>query len=105
MLSEIVEEWLDEDTADQTLTLMLMKPDITVDDRGQVKPVVRRMSLNADSFWTEYHDRSLFGLTAEGMTAWTDGENLLVLMYKVVLKMKRLFFIHLITVHSNVLSV
>lgn len=76
MLSEIVEEWLDEDTADQTLTLMLMKPDITVDDRGQVKPVVRQMSLNADSFWTEYHDRSLFGLTAEGVTAWTDGENL-----------------------------
>ena len=75
-LSEIVEEWLDEDTADQSLTLMLMKPDITVDDRGQAKPVVRQMSLNADTFWTEYHDRTLFGLTAEGMTAWTDGENL-----------------------------
>ena len=75
-LSEIMEEWLDEDTADQSLTLMLMKPDITVDDRGQAKPVVRQMSLNADSFWTEYHDRPLFGLTAEGVTAWTDGENL-----------------------------
>ena len=75
-LSEIMEEWLDEDTADQSLTLMLMKPDITVDDRGQAKPVVRQMSLNADTFWTEYHDRTLFGLTAEGMTAWTDGENL-----------------------------
>ena len=34
-LSEIMEEWLDEDTADQSLTLMLMKPDITVDDRCQ----------------------------------------------------------------------
>lgn len=76
VLSEIMEEWLDEDTADQSLTLMLMKPDITVDDRGQAKPVVRQMSLNADTFWTEYHDRTLFGLTAEGMTAWTDGENL-----------------------------
>ena len=75
-LSEIMEEWLDEDTADQSLTLMLMKPDITVDDRGQAKPVVRQISLNADSFWTEYHDRTLFGLTAEGVTAWTDGENL-----------------------------
>lgn len=75
-LSEIMEEWLDEDTADQSLTLMLMKPDITVDDRGQAKPVVRQMSLNADTFWTEYHDRTLFGLTAQGMTAWTDGENL-----------------------------
>ena len=75
-LSEIMEEWLDEDTADQSLTLMLMKPDITVDDRGQAKPVVRQMTLNADTFWTEYHDRTLFGLTAEGVTAWTDGENL-----------------------------
>ena len=75
-LSEIMEEWLDEDTADQSLTLMLMKPDITVDDRGQAKPVVRQISLNADSFWTEYHDRTLFGLTAEGVTAWTDGKNL-----------------------------
>ena len=75
-LSEIMEEWLDEDTADQSLTLMLMKPDITLDDRGQVKPEVRQISLNADSFWTEYHDRTLFGLTAEGVTAWTDGKNL-----------------------------
>lgn len=75
-LSEIMEEWLDEDTADQSLTLMLMKPDITVDDKGQVKPEVRQMTLNADTFWTEYHDRTLFGLTAEGVTAWTDGENL-----------------------------
>ena len=76
VLSEIVEEWLDEDTADQCLTLMLMKPDITVDDRRQVKPMVRQMSLDADTFWTEYADRTLFGLTAEGMTAWTDGKNL-----------------------------
>ena len=75
-LSEIMEEWLDEDTADQSLTLMLMKPDITVDDKGQVKPEVRQMTLNADTFWTEYHDRPLFGLTAQGMTAWTDGKNL-----------------------------
>jgi hypothetical protein len=75
-LSEIMEEWLDEDTADQSLTLMLMKPDITVDDRGQAKPVVRQMSLNADTFWTEYADRTLFGLSAQGMTAWTDGKNL-----------------------------
>ena len=75
-LSEIMEEWLDEDTADQSLTLMFTKPDITVDDRGQAKPVVRQMYLNADTFWTEYHDRTLFGLTAEGMTAWTDGKNL-----------------------------
>jgi hypothetical protein len=71
-----MEDWLDEDTADQSLTLMLMKPDITVDDRGQAKPVVHQMSLNADTFWTEYHDRPLFGLSAQGMTAWTDGKNL-----------------------------
>ena len=75
-LSEILEDWLDDDIADQSLTLMLMKPDVAVDDKGQVEPVVRQMSLNADSFWTEYHDRPLFGLTAEGVTAWTDGKNL-----------------------------
>lgn len=75
-LTELLGEWLDEDSADQRLTLMFMKPDITVDDKGQVKPEVRQMSLNADSFWTEYADLPLFGLTAQGVTAYTDGKTL-----------------------------
>lgn len=73
-LAEILEDWLDDDIADQSLTLMLMKPDVAVDDRGQVKPVIRQFSLNADTFWTEYADQTLFGLTAQDMTAYTDGK-------------------------------
>ncbi len=76
VLAEHLEEWLDEDNGDQRLTLMLMKPDIAVDDKGQVKPEVRQMSLNADTFWTEYADLPLFGLTAQGVTAYTDGKTL-----------------------------
>ena len=76
VLSEIMEEWLDEDTADQTLSLMISIPGARVDEKGTVRPQIRQYSLNADSFWTEYHDRPLFGLTAQGMTAYTDGENL-----------------------------
>ena len=75
VLAEHLEEWLDEDNGDQRLTLMLVKPDITVDDKGQVKPEIRQMSLNADTFWTEYADLPLFGLTAQGVTAYTDGKH------------------------------
>lgn len=76
MLSEMVEEWLDEDTADQTLSLMVSIPGARVGEKGTVRPHIQQYSLNADTFWTEYSDRTLFGLTAEGMTAWTDGMNL-----------------------------
>ena len=76
VLSEIVEEWLDEDSADQTLSLMVSIPGARVDEKGTVRPHIQQYSLNADTFWTEYHDRPLFGLSAEGVTAWTDGKNL-----------------------------
>ena len=76
MLSEMVEEWLDEDTADQSLTLMVSIPGVRVDGKGTARPHIQQYSLNADTFWTEYADQSLFGLTAEGLTAWTDGRNL-----------------------------
>ena len=76
VLSEMVEEWLDEDAADQTLSLMVSIPGAGVDEKGTVRPHIQQYSLNADTFWTEYNDRPLFGLTAEGMTAWTDGSNL-----------------------------
>ena len=75
-LSEMVEEWLDEDTADQSLTLMVSIPGVRVDGKGTARPHIQQYSLNADTFWTEYADQSLFGLTAEGLTAWTDGKNL-----------------------------
>ena len=76
VLSERMEEWLDEDTADQTLSLMISAPGARVDENGTVRPHIQQYALNADSFWTEYADRPLFGLTAQGMTAWTDGKNL-----------------------------
>ena len=76
VLSEMMEEWLDEDAADQTLSLMVSIPGARVDEKGTVQPHIQQYSLNADTFWTEYSDRTLFGLTAEGMTAWTDGSNL-----------------------------
>ena len=75
-LSEMVEEWLDEDTADQSLTLMVSIPGVRVDGKGTARPHIQQYSLNADTFWTEYADQTLFGLTAEGLTAWTDGRNL-----------------------------
>lgn len=75
-LSEMVEEWLDEDTADQSLTLMVSIPGVRVDGKGTARPHIQQYSLNADTFWTEYADQPLFGLTAEGLTAWTDGKNL-----------------------------
>lgn len=73
-LAEILEEYLDSDDAAQTLTVQINKPGITADDNGQVKPEVRQMTVSADSFWTEYGDRHLFGLTVQGMTAYTDGK-------------------------------
>lgn len=76
VLSEMVEEWLDEDTADQTLSLMVSIPGVRVDGKGTARPHIQQYSLNADTFWTEYADQTLFGLTAEGLTAWTDGKNL-----------------------------
>ena len=76
LLSERMEEWLDEDTADQTLSLMISAPGARVEENGTVRPHIQQYALNADSFWTEYADRPLFGLTAQGMTAWTDGKNL-----------------------------
>lgn len=76
VLSEMVEEWLDEDTADQTLSLMVSIPGFRVDGKGTARPHIQQYSLNADTFWTEYADQTLFGLTAEGLTAWTDGRNL-----------------------------
>lgn len=75
-LAELLEEYLDSDDSAQTLTVQILKPDITVDDSGQVKPEVRQMTVSADSFWTEYGDRTLFGLTVQGMTAFTDGKML-----------------------------
>lgn len=75
VLANALEEWLDTDDADQSVTLQLQRPDFSAED-GTLLPRVEQLSLSADTFWTEYHDRPLFGLTTQGVTAYTDGANL-----------------------------
>lgn len=75
-LADILEEWLDADDADQSLTLHVQIPGAQANAAGQFEPHIRQLSLSADTFWTEYADRRLFGLTAQGVTAYTDGKNL-----------------------------
>lgn len=75
-LAEAIEEWLDADDADQSLTLMVQMPDFQVNGAGELEPHIRQLSLTANTFWTEYADRPIFGVTAQGMTAYTDGKNL-----------------------------
>lgn len=65
-LTGLLEEWLEAENADQSLTLQL--------SGGTLGP--KDFSLTADTFWTEYEDRRLFGLSAQGVTVWTEGENL-----------------------------
>lgn len=63
-LAEVLEEWMDADDANQSLTLQIQLPN------------QRQISITADTFWTEYADRPLYGVTSHGVTAWTDGRNL-----------------------------
>ena len=72
VLSQAMEEWLDTDDADQSVTLQIQRPGFTAED-GTLLPRVEQLSLSADTFWTEYHDRPLFGLTTQGVTVYTDG--------------------------------
>ena len=76
VLADAVEEWLDADDADQSLTLMVQMPDYQVNGAGELEPHIRQLSLTAETFWTEYADRTIFGVAAQGMTAYTDGKNL-----------------------------
>lgn len=77
VLADLLEDWLDADDADQSLTVLVQIPGFQVDgETGRVEPHIRQFSLNADTFWTEYADRPLFGLSAQGVTAYTDGKNL-----------------------------
>ena len=77
VLADTLEEWLDADDADQSLTVMVQIPGIRVDkDTGRVEPHIRQLNLNADTFWTEYADRPLFGLTVQDAAAYTDGKTL-----------------------------
>ena len=63
-LAQAMEEWLDADCADQTVTLRLTSSD------------AQKLSLSAETWWLEYGDRPLFGMSTQGISAWTDGKNL-----------------------------
>ena len=69
-LSEVLEEWLDADNADQTLTIQFQQPDFTADDTGKLQPRVQQLTLTADTFWTEHHEERLLGISAAGCTAY-----------------------------------
>ena len=58
-LAEALEEWLDEDCADQTLSLQFELPEKS-----------GSLFLTAETFWTEYTDDRVLGLTASGCTAY-----------------------------------
>lgn len=59
VLADSLDDWLDADCADQILT---------VDYQSS--------TLSLNSFWTEHNDERIFGLTAEGITAYLRGRNL-----------------------------
>lgn len=72
-----LDEWLDMDSADQILTVEYQRSDFLLDSTtGQIKQEPEHWTLTADSFWTEHDGERVFGLTAEGITAYLAGKNL-----------------------------
>jgi len=73
----LVEEWLDADAGEQAATLQLTIPGFRPNSTGeQFEPHIRHLYLSADTFWTEYADRTILGLSAQGVTAYIDGNDL-----------------------------
>lgn len=76
-LADALEEWLDADASSQDLILQFQKPDYDFPpDAGIIKPNVEQMTLTAEGFWTEYADDRIFGISAQGVSAYSDGNNL-----------------------------
>lgn len=65
-LSGVIDDWLDADDGDQTVTIQLRQP-------GEKEP---SMTLDLDTCWTQYAGQRVFGLTAEGISAYISGQNL-----------------------------
>lgn len=74
ILAEELEDWLDEDAGDQSLTLQVNIPTFTAGE--EIEPVVRQLSLYGDTFWTEHKDRTVYGLTANGYSVYLIGSTL-----------------------------
>lgn len=74
-LSGLIEEWTDPDDADQAVSLRIQIPGGQINtENGRYGSHIQELTLTCDTFWTEYADRRLFGLTAEGISAYTDGK-------------------------------
>ena len=74
VLAAELEDWLDEDAGDQSLTLQLNIPGLVSDE--EAAPESRQLSLSADTFWTEHNDRTVYGLTAGGYSVYLSGNTL-----------------------------
>ena len=59
-LAQILEDWLDADSANQSLSVQITQPE--------------QSAFSADTFWTEYAERTIFGVSVQGITAYTDGK-------------------------------
>ena len=74
-LADTLEEWLDADEASQSVTILVQSPGFEADgETGRIEPKVDQLTLTAESFWTEYADDRVFGLEAQGMTAYLRGD-------------------------------
>lgn len=73
-LSGLIEEWTDPDDADQTVSLQIRIPGAQVNEtNGRYETNIKELTLTCDTFWTEYAENRIFGLTAEGISVYTDG--------------------------------
>ena len=64
-------DWLNADAADLCLTVQYQNGSFSIDSTtGQIKPGVEQWHFTTDAFWSEYEDEKVYGLTAEGITAY-----------------------------------
>ena len=76
-LSGIISNWLESDSAFQEMHFAYKHQSFTVNDEtGQIKQKSDQWELSADSFWTKHESERVFGLSAEGVSAYTDRKNL-----------------------------
>ena len=78
MLENALTQWLDADKADLAVTLQIQMPAVSVEPDGAVKPEVKQFLQNADGFWMDYDGERVLGLSAEGVSAYLWGGNLIL---------------------------
>ena len=76
-LAEILDEYLDEDNASQSVTVLVQIPGARVNpETNQFQSHVAQYQFDCETFLTEYADRTILGLTAADVSAYTDGKNI-----------------------------